>query len=314
MDEPMRIAPSPALARPARVRRRLRHNLTAYLFLLPALLLFGLFAWYPILRGLVISFQRVDLINPPAWVGLANFRLIFGDPLFWRAWRNTLQFAGLALLIGYLVPVALAIAINELRHGRAYFRLAFYLPVILPPMVSVLLWKWFYDPGYGLANAGLRLLDLPPQPWLQSPRTAMLALVIMSTWANAGGTMLIYLAALQGIPAHLYDAAEIDGANLWQRLVHITLPQLRLVMLILLVLQIIGTMQVFTEPFVMTDGGPVNATLTVMLLLYRYAFRYNNFGAAGALGLCLFVVLASFSLLYLWLLRRSAARERGGLA
>jgi multiple sugar transport system permease protein len=290
--------------RQSRWRRALAHNIPAYLFLLPALLLFAAFAWYPIVRGFVISFQRVDLINPPVWVGLANFRLVVSDPLFSQAWGNTIQFTLLALLLGYLAPVILAIAVNEMRHGRSYFRLAFYLPVILPPMVVVILWKWFYDPGPGLINTLLRALHLPPQPWLQSPDTAMLSLVILSTWANAGGTMLLYLAALQGIPAHLYDAAEIDGANLWQRLHHITLPQIRGVMLILLVLQIIGTMQVFTEPFVMTDGGPVNATLTVLMLLYRYAFKYGNFGAAAALGLLLFVVLVAFSLLYLWLTRR----------
>lgn len=302
------VRPSPSLATEAAPRARWRrivaHNVPAYLFLLPALLLFATFAWYPIVRGFVISFQRIDLRNPPVWVGLENFRLVLRDPLFRIAWRNTLQFAGLALLLGYLLPVALAIAVNEMRHGKSYFRLAFYLPVILPPMVTVLLWKWFYDPGPGLANTILRLLNLSPQPWLQSPRTAMISLVILSTWANAGGTMLLYLAALQGIPAHLYDAAEIDGANVWQRLIHITLPQLRVVMLIMLVLQIIGTMQVFTEPFVMTDGGPVNATVTVLMLLYRYAFRYGNFGAASAIGLMLFVVLVAFSLIYLWLIRR----------
>lgn len=302
------VRPSPSLATEAAPRARWRrivaHNVPAYLFLLPALLLFATFAWYPIVRGFVISFQRIDLRNPPVWVGLENFRLVLRDPLFRIAWRNTLQFAGLALLLGYLLPVALAIAVNEMRHGKSYFRLAFYLPVILPPMVTVLLWKWFYDPGPGLANTILRLFNLSPQPWLQSPRTAMISLVILSTWANAGGTMLLYLAALQGIPAHLYDAAEIDGANVWQRLIHITLPQLRVVMLIMLVLQIIGTMQVFTEPFVMTDGGPVNATVTVLMLLYRYAFRYGNFGAASAIGLMLFVVLVAFSLIYLWLIRR----------
>jgi multiple sugar transport system permease protein len=294
----------------SRWRKVLAHNLAAYLFLLPALILFGTFAWYPIVRGFIISFQRIDLINAPEWVGLANFRLVLNDPLFFRAWRNTLQFTGLALLLGYLVPIVLAIMVNEMRHGKAYFRLAFYLPVILPPMVTILLWKWLYDPGPGLANSVLRAVGLAPQQWLQSPRTAMASLVIMSTWANAGGTMLLYLAALQGIPAHLYDAAEIDGANLWQRLIHITLPQIRTVMLILLVLQIIGTMQVFTEPFVMTDGGPVNSTITVLLLLYRYAFKFQNFGAASALGLILFVVLAIFSLLYFWLTRKALNNEQ----
>lgn len=287
-----------------RWRRFVLHNIPAYLFLLPALLVFATFSWFPIVRGFVTSFQRIDLRTAPEWIGLENFRLVLSDPLFFVAWRNTLQFAGLGLLLGFLLPVVLAIAVNEMRHGRGYFRLAFYLPVILPPMVAVILWKWLYDPGPGLANSALRLLGLAPQPWLQSPRTAMLSLVILSTWANAGGTMLLYLAALQGIPAHLYDAAEIDGANIWQRLRHITLPQLRIVMLILLILQIIGTMQVFTEPYVMTDGGPVNATLTVLMLLYRYAFRYGNFGAASALGLMLFAVLVCFSVLYLWLTRR----------
>lgn len=311
MRESLRVTPPATIKTRSRMRwrRALAHNLPAYLFLLPALVLFAVFSWYPIILGFIISFQRIDLINPPVWVGLDNFRLVLADPLFLRAWRNTLQFAGLALLLGYLLPLVLAIGVNEMRHGRSYFRLAFYLPVILPPMVSVLLWKWFYDPGPGLANTVLRFLGLPPQQWLQSSSTAMLSLVILSTWANAGGTMLLYLAALQGIPAHLYDAAEIDGANLWQRLVHVTLPQLRIVMLILLVLQIIGTMQVFTEPFVMTDGGPVNATITVLMLLYRYAFRYGNFGAASALGLILFVVLVSFSLLYLWLTRRTMSHE-----
>lgn len=294
----------------SRWRRSLAHNLPAYLFLLPALLVFGTFSWYPIVRGFIISFQRIDLINPPQWVGLENFRFVLRDPLFFTAWRNTFQFTALALLLGYLVPIVLAIAVNEMRHGKAYFRLAFYLPVILPPMVAILLWKWLYDPGPGLANSLLRFFGFGPQPWLQSPRTAMTSLVIMSTWANAGGTMLLYLAALQGIPAHLYEAAEIDGANLWQRLRHITIPQIRTVMLILLVLQIIGTMQVFTEPFVMTDGGPVNSTITVLLLLYRYAFRFQNFGAASALGLILFVVLVIFSLVYLWLTRRALNNEQ----
>lgn len=308
-DSLRRSADVAARSRPrARWRRALLHNLTAYLFLLPALLVFATFAWYPIARGFVISFQRIDLRTAPQWVGLDNFRFVLNDPNFVIAWRNTLQFAGLALLLGYLLPVILAVAVNEMRHGMSYFRLAFYLPVILPPMVTVLLWRWFYDPGPGLANTVLRFFSLPPQPWLQSPRTAMLSLVILSTWANAGGTMLLYLAALQGIPAQLYDAAEIDGAHLGQRLRHITLPQIRPVMLIMLVLQIIGTMQVFTEPFVMTDGGPVNATITVLLLLYRYAFRYGNFGAASALGLMLFAVLVTFSLIYLWLTQRASSR------
>lgn len=281
-------------------------QLTAFAFLLPALLLFALFAWYPIVNGMMLSFQRVDLVRPAEWVGLANFRLLLDDPLFYKAWRNTAQFALYGLLLGYLVPFILAIAINEARHLQGYFRLAFYLPVVLPPIVSVFLWQWIYDPGSGLANTLLEKVGIAPLQWLQSPDTSMLSLVILATWSNAGATMLIYLAALQGIPSTLYDAAEVDGASLGRRVLDILLPQMRFVMLITLILQIIGTMQVFTEPFVLTDGGPANATLTVMLLLYRYAFQYGNYGAASALGLILFAALVVLSLVYLWVTRRFA--------
>ncbi|CAA9562885.1 MAG: N-Acetyl-D-glucosamine ABC transport system, permease protein 1 [uncultured Thermomicrobiales bacterium] len=305
---PAAPAGSPRVLAPSRGRAARRAHLvravTAYLFLLPALLAFALFAWYPIVRGLIVSFQEVNLVDPPRWVGLENFRQLIDDPLFVTAWANTLRFAGLGLLLGYAVPFVLALAINEVRHLRWYFRLAFYLPVVLPPIVAVYLWQWILDPGPGLANQILGWFGVDPQPWLQSSDTAMLSLVIVATWSYAGSTMLIYLAALQGVPAHLYDAAEVDGANLLRRLFDITLPQLRFILLIMLVLQIIGTMQVFTEPFVLTDGGPANATVTVLLLLYRYAFQYGNYGAASALGLMLFVVLVAFSLLYLWLTRR----------
>jgi multiple sugar transport system permease protein len=255
-------------------------------------------------RSFIVSFQRTDLIHPPMWVGMANFRLVLGDPLFWRAWGNTVRFTGLTLLFGYLWPAILAILINEIQHARRFFRLVFYLPVVIPPMVALSIWKWFYDPGPGLANSILRLVGLPPQAWLQSSHTALPALALQATWASAGGWLLLYLAALRQLPAYLYDAAEVDGANIWQRLVYITLPQLRGLMAVILLVQIVMSMQAFTTPFVMTDGGPAHATLTLALLLYRYAFTFENFGAASAVGLCMFLVLASTTIGYQWLLRR----------
>lgn len=286
--------------------RHLSHNLTAYAFLLPAILLFALFAWYPAVYGFVLGFQRVDLVNPPQWVGLANFQQVLSDPLFFRAWRNTFQYVGLGLLIGFPIPLLLAVVINEMRHLGGYFRLLFYLPAMLPPIAVIYLWRWIYDPGPGLANTVLQALNLPPQPWLQSPQTAILSIVIMTTWAGLGGAMLIYLAALQGISTDLYEAAELEGATPWHRMIYITIPSIRFVILAMLILQFIGTMQVFTEPFVLTGGGPANATETVALLLYRYAFQYGNYGAAGALGLILFVVLVVLSLLYFRVTRRYA--------
>ncbi|GHO91054.1 sugar ABC transporter permease [Reticulibacter mediterranei] len=300
------VSPGGLFAKKSAIRWRafVRRNLSAYLFLLPALLVFTFFVWYPIVLGFIVSFQRIDLINPADWVGWENFREVMGDPLFAVAWRNTLQYTLYTLLFGYLVPIVLALAVNELRKSVSYFRLAFYLPVMLPPVVSVFLWKWLYNPDSGLLNALLELVHIAPQPWLQSPNTAMISIVIVATWAGAGGAMLIYLAALQGVPAHLYDAAEVDGASVFRKLWHVTLPQIRGVMLLLFVLQIISSMQVFTEPFAMTSGGPVHATTTVLLLIYQYAFQEGSFGKASAAGVLLFIALVVFSLLYFLVTRR----------
>jgi len=276
-----------------------RRNLGGYLFLLPALVIFAFFVWYPLVLGFTISFQNVDMINPAAWVGWVNYRHVFSDPLFGIAWRNTLAFTGYALLFGYFVPIVLALLINEMRHGKGLFRLAFYLPVMLPPIVVAFLWLWLYNADSGLINALLHVVHLPGGLWLENQGTALPALVVVATWGAAGSTMLIYLAALQGVPASLYEAAEIDGSNLWQRIWHVTLPTIRPIMLLLLVLQIIATMQVFTEPFTITGGGPANATMTVLILIYNYTFQNADFGEASALGVILFLVLAVFALIYM---------------
>ena len=286
-----------------RLRRRIADNLTAYGFLSAALVCFALFSWYPIVRGVLLSFQQVNFVAAPEWVGWQNFATLFADPLFGVAWRNTLLFTGLALVVGFAIPFAVAIVLNELRHAKAYFRMVVYLPVMLPPVVVAILWKWFYDPGPGLFNSMLRVVGLPGLAWLDSTDTSMLSLVLVATWAAMGSATLIYLAALATIPGELYEAAELDGANLWQRLRHVTIPQTRFVLLVMLLMQIVATMQVFTEPYVMTGGGPEDSTVTVLLLLYRYAFTYNDFGTASAMSLLLFVFLGGFSALYLRLTR-----------
>ncbi|GAB1693328.1 sugar ABC transporter permease [Krasilnikovia sp. M28-CT-15] len=287
----------------ARLRREAADNLLAYAFLAAGLVCFALFSWYPLVRGIVLSFQQVNFVSDPWWVGLDNYRALFADPLFWTAWRNTLVFTAMALVLGYALPFAVAVLINEFRHLRGLFRVLVYLPVMLPPIVGVLLWRYFYDPGDGLFNTVLRGVGLPESQWTQSPRTAIISLVLVSTWANMGGATLMYLAALQGVPGELYEAAELDGASVWQRLRHVTIPQLRFVLLVLLLLQIIATMQVFIEPFQLT-GTSSPDTITVMVLIYRYAFTVNNdFGLAAAMSVLLFLVLGAFSALYLRLTR-----------
>ncbi|HCT77399.1 MAG TPA: ABC transporter permease [Micromonosporaceae bacterium] len=282
---------------------QVRDNLTAYAFMAAGIAVFALFSWYPLVRGVILSFQQVNFVTDPWWVGFDNYRTIFDDPLFWTAWWNTLKFTGLALVLGYLVPFFLAVLINEARHAKGFFRIAVYLPLMLPPIVVVLLWKFFYDPGNGIFNAVLRGVHLPESQWYQSSSTAMLSLVLVATWSNMGGAFIMYLAALQNIPGELYEAAEMEGASVWQRLRHITIPQMRFILLVLLLLQIVATMQVFIEPYQLT--GTTNPdTITVMVLIYRYAFTVNNdFGMAAAMSVLLFIVLGAFSALYLRLTR-----------
>ncbi|MFB8210614.1 carbohydrate ABC transporter permease [Streptomyces sp. NPDC056010] len=288
---------------PSRRRRRLSEHLVAYGFLGAGVLCFALFSWYPIIRGWLLGFQQVTFSQPATWVGWDNYRRLFDDPLFVTAWKNTGYFTLLALVFGFAAPFLTAVVLNEFRHARSYLRMTVYLPVMLPPIVTMLLWRWFYDPGPGLFNNVLETLHLPAQQWLESENLSMISLVLVSTWANMGTTTLIYLAALGSIPGELYEAAELDGASIRQRLWHVTIPQMRFILMITLLLQVIGTMQVFIEPYVLTGGGPDDATVTVLLLLYRYAFVYNDFGMASAMSTVLFIVLGLFAAVYLRLTR-----------
>jgi len=306
-----------AASRPAPPRRRRRSPLAAtaawlrnggvptFLMFVPLLLTFGYFAWWPILKSLILAFQHTDLMTEPTWVGLRNFERVLADPLLWTAAGNTVWFAALALLIGFPLPILMAMVMAELRRSRQISSVLVYLPVIIPPVVSVLLWKQFYDPSEsGLFNTVLGWFGLGPVGWLQDPVLAMPSIVIQATWATAGTATIIYLAALMSIQAELYDAAEVDGASVLQRTWHVTLPQLRSVILLMLLLQIIGTMQVFTDPFVMTGGGPENRTVTLLMLIYNYAFLSGDFGKATALSLLLAVVLSVVSAVYLRLTRK----------
>jgi len=310
------VSPGPLERRAARGGRsqRLRSNLSAHGFLIGAVLCFALFSWYPMVREIIMSFQQTHL-GVTTWAGWQNYSRIFHDPTFWTAWRNTLEFTGLALVFGYVVPFFAAILLNELRHARGYLRTLVYLPVMLPPASALLLFSYFYDPTYGLFNRILQLLHLPTSQWVQSPGTtiptiAMISLVIAATWMNMGAATLIYLAALQNIPGELYEAAELDGAGLFSRIWHITVPQTRRILSMLLMLQIVATMQMFIEAFILTGGpGVNNNTLSVVDLIYIYAFSMSgssNYNSASALGVVLMLVLGAFSGAYLWL-----GRDRG---
>ncbi|NNC10802.1 sugar ABC transporter permease [Planctomonas sp. JC2975] len=279
-----------------------RGGLTTLLFLLPLLIIFGVFSWTPIVEAVVMSFQKTNLVTPAVFVGWDNFAAVFRDPTFWIAVRNTAYFAALALLFGYPIPLVAAVLMSEVKRMKGFYSVLAYLPVIIPPVVSVLLWKIFYDAGpNGVFNTILGWVGIPPQPWIQDATTAMPSLVLEATWAGAGATIIIYLAALTSVSPDLYDAAEVDGASIWGKVWHVTLPQLRGILFITLILQIIATAQVFLQPFLFTGGGPVNSTTTILLLIYQYAFTNSLGGAYGqatALSLMLAVFLAVLSVVY----------------
>jgi multiple sugar transport system permease protein len=300
---PEQSAPLPSGRARGGLGRKLRNNLSAHGFLIGAVLCFALFSWYPMVREFIMSFQKTRR-GQTTWVGWDNLIRIWHDPAFWQAWRNTFYFTILALVLGFAVPFFVALLLNEFRHGQSYLRILVYLPVMLPPVASVLLFKYLYNPSFGLFDAVLRNLHLPTSAWLNSPSTAMPSVVIAATWMNMGSAVLIYLAALQSIPGELYEAAELDGAGLWRRIRHVTIPQTRLILSLMLLLQIIATMQVFTEPYLLTGGdGPQGSTTTVVYLIYNYAFNFNNFGSAAALGVVMLLVLVGFSGLYVRLSR-----------
>lgn len=289
---------------PAPDRRRMRLGVTGLLIAVPAIALFALFSWWPILRGLLIAFQKTNLITT-SWVGLENFERVLADPLLGQALANTALYTVLALVIGFPIPILAAVLLAEMRRARRISSVLVFLPTIIPPVVSILLWQVFFDPGTrGLFNTVLATVGIGPLPWLQSPSTAMLSIVLVATWGAFGSTAIIYLATLLSIDTQLYEAAEMDGAGIFRRVWHITLPQMRATILLLLLLQLIGTFQVFTEPFLLTGGGPNNSTVTLLMLIYRYAFIYGNFGQAAALSLMLAVALSVFAALYLLLSRK----------
>ena len=295
---------------------RVRRNASAWTFLIGAVLCFSFFSWYPIVREVIMSFQKPAYGGGSAWAGFGNYVRIIRDPTFWQAWRNTFEFTILALVIGYVVPFFVAILLNELRHVRGYLRVLVYLPVMLPPATALILFAYFYNPQYGLFNDILRTLHLPVSQWMLTPgdgffSIAMLSVVIASTWMNMGSATLIYLAALQNIPGELYEAADLEGASIWRRIWHVTIPQTRLILLMLAMLQVVATMQMFIESFVLTNGGGGvdNNLQSVVMLIYQYAFAMSgasNYNSASALGVLLMLVLTVFSGGFLW-----ATRERG---
>ena len=275
-----------------------REALEGLLFAGPLLLGLLIFTLYPVLDSLYISFTKYNIFTPPEFIGLQNYRNLVNDSLFWQSLRITTIYSVISVPLQLVAGFAVALLMNQKVRGITIFRTIYYLPSVVSGVAVSLLWVWIFNPDYGLANVMLRAAHLPTQEWLTDPRTALGSFIFMSLWGIGGG-MIIYLAGLQGVPQHLYESASMDGANIYQKFRHVTLPMMTPVIFYNLVMGIIGSFQVFTQAFVMTSGGPANATLFYVLYLFRQAFNYFRMGYASAMAWVLFAIILALTLLVL---------------
>ncbi|MFM9277758.1 carbohydrate ABC transporter permease [Paenibacillus jiagnxiensis] len=274
----------------------MRRHFWGFLFILPAAVLFVLFLWLPIFKGFVYSFYDVDFVKGNTFVGFENYKTVFGDSNVLIAVKNTLYYMGLCLIFGFWVPIMFAVMISELKRFQGFVRVASYLPNVIPLVVLYGLWRWIYDP-VGPLNALLTSLGFNQIAFMVDKAWSMTSLVFMETWQQFGSGMLIYLAAVLSIPRDWYEAAEIDGAGVWDRIRFITFPSIKKLILLMLTLQLISTSQGYQSQLAMLDGGPNNATLTYALLVVKYAFTRLEIGVASALGVLMFLVLAGLAVL-----------------
>lgn len=284
-------------------RRHLR-ALTGYLFISPWLIGFLAFTAIPMAASLYFSLTEWNIITPPRFVGLGNYReLFFEDPLFWQALRVTAIYTLFSVPLRLGLALLAAVLLARPLVGNRLFRTILYTPEIVAGVALALLWSWVFNPEFGLINAGLRLLGIPGPGWIYSSQWALPALILMSAW-KIGGNMVIYLAALQAIPKDLYEAAELDGAGAWSKFWSVTLPMLSPAIFFTLVLGAITSLQVFTEAYVMTRGGPGNATMFYALYLYLAAFEFREMGYASAMAWVLFAITMVLTLFIFSTVRR----------
>ena len=277
--------------------RARREGRAAALFLTPALGLIGLFFVIPVFAGLFLSLSDFDLyaIGDPStarFVGLANYKRILTEPLFWKALGNTFQFVLLGGPLSVLVSLAAALLVNaKLARGRGFFRSVYFVPVVTTLVAVSIVWRYLYHPQYGLIDAVLMRFGMHPVDWLGDQRWAMPAIILLAVWKNFGYNMLIFVAGLQSIPDELYEAARLDGAGSWSQFRHITMPGLAPTFLFVGVTTMLGHFQVFSEPYVMTQGGPLKATTTIVLWMYEEGFRWWRLGVAAAIAFVLFAIM-----------------------
>lgn len=268
---------------------------SAYLYLLPILIGLTVFTAGPVFTSLGLSFTHYDIGQLPHFVGATNYRDLFRSDLFWQVVLNTCYYVVLYVPTSVIISLALALLIEPHIRGIAFFRTIYFLPVVVSIVAAGIIWSWMYNSDVGLLNYLLSLIGIPGPRWLDDPHLALPAIAIMSIWKNAGYNMMIFLAGLTSIPKDYHEAARLDGSGAWNRFRHITLPMLSPVTFFVIVVTTIGAFQVFEQTYIMTNGGPGTATLTLSYYIWQMAFRFFDLGSAAALGYILFLLVLSIT-------------------
>ncbi len=283
-----------------------QRKLIPYLFLSPGLFLLGLTVFFPGLQAFYLSFFNYDLLQSPTWIGLQNFQQLWNDITFWKTLQNTLLYILIVVPVLAIAPLGLAILVNQKLKGIYWFRAIYYIPVIISMVVAGIAWKWLYSET-GFLNQSIQYIlsfilpesAIPPIPWLTSPNLALFSVMMVTIWKGLGYYMVIYLAGLQSIPQELYEAANLDGSQGWQQHWDITLPLMKPYLILVAVISAISATKVFEEVYVMTQGGPVNSSKTLVYYIYEKAFQSLEIGYACTIGLILFLIVLGLSILRL---------------
>lgn len=282
-----------------------KRDLMGWLIMIPSIILFTFFVWEPLLESVRLSLYTARGVELQDFVGFQNYIEVIHDVNFKAAFLNTFKYIGWSLIIGFVVPIIVAVFISETVRLKGFFRFAVYFPNMVPGMAVALLWVYFFKPGEtGVLNILLGKCGIEPSVWLNNAALVIPLIVIALTWKGAGSTSLIYMAGISGINPEYYEAAAIDGAGIWSRIFHVTIPCILSLGKTMLILQVISVFQILYEPLVLTNGGPNNASLSIMLLVYKYAFRNYDYPNAAALSVIICIVLILLSGLYMRLTRK----------